>query len=68
MGSVLMTDERHLVVDPLYMVENPYARLNNSSLQIMSLKTTGANINYGSKSQSSSMDTSPVDPELGEFR
>lgn len=71
LNPVLMKDERRLVVDPLYMVENPYDVLGAASNQTFFNHsggfTGGATINYGSRSQSSSIEASPVEPELAEI-
>jgi hypothetical protein len=67
LNPVLMKDERRLVVDPLYMVENPYDLLGAASNQTFFNHSGGATINYGSRSQSSSIEASPVEPELAEI-
>ena len=58
--AVLMSDDRHAMVDPLYMVENPYDRIGD----IPSMSMGRPSIFQGSKSQSSSMCSSPADSDV----
>ena len=47
LNAVLMSPERHQVVNPLYMVQNPYNAVNRA--QDDEMRVSGLSFNYGSK-------------------
>ena len=58
LSAILLSPERHQVVNPLYLVQNPYNAIKRAGED--ETLVAGLSFNYGSKSQSSSLDSSPV--------
>ncbi|GMH89714.1 hypothetical protein TL16_g11542, partial [Triparma laevis f. inornata] len=62
LSAVLMSPDRHTIVDPLHMTENPYSSTIQGEAAPLGLDFT-----FGCKSNGSSSENSPVKPELQEL-
>lgn len=62
LSAVLMSPDRHTIVDPLHMTENPYSSTVQGEAAPLGLDFT-----FGCKSNGSSSENSPVKPKLQEL-
>ncbi|GMI15074.1 hypothetical protein TrVE_jg13962 [Triparma verrucosa] len=64
LSAVLMSADRHKIVDPLYMAENPYTSIVEGFTEATPL---GLDFTFGDKTNGSSSENSPVKPELADI-